>query len=172
VTAREETTMLNRRRILACFAIALVTTAIGAAATAGTPPELGRLFDEIAAGGGVLENSSRPVASGAITRTVSVGGVVHLDNGEVLRFGANSAARFDAADDGRVKVFVLSGRLSMVDQAGRVLWAGAGSKFTVAPARRDVMQVESTLLSIDDVDPETGWLIAPRELEQALERAR
>ena len=164
--------MVNRRRILTCFAIALVTTAVGGAAAAGTPPELGRLFDEIDGGGGGLEISSRPVASGAITRTVSVGGVVHLDNGEVLRFAANSAARFDAADDGRVKVFVLSGRLSMLDEAGRVLWAGAGSKFTVAPAQRGRMEAESTLLRVVDVDPESGALLSPRELEQVLEGSR
>jgi hypothetical protein len=123
-----------------------------ASAGAGTV-RLGSVYDEDPDLPGTLETAGRPLASGDLVKALNTGAVVRLDNGHVLKFSSNSSALIEAGEAGDVKVTVLSGRVAMVDDAGRPRVAGQRSRFTVSPTQQDAEVAEEQLLRLDPGDP-------------------
>jgi hypothetical protein len=122
----------------------------GALVAVGTEPaRLGLIYDEVAQRPGTLETVGRPLASGDLVKALSTGAMVRLDNGHVLKLSPNSSALIEAGQAGEVSVTVLSGRVSMVDEAGRPHLAGQRSRFTLSPTRQDADAAEERLLRLD-----------------------
>ncbi len=147
--------------------LAGVLAALAAAAGVDEPAAIGRAYFELDGAPGIL-GAAQPVEDGAIVRALSAA-IVHLDNGEVLRLAANSAAIFRAESDGRVAVTVLSGKLSK-SHDGEILHAGAGAAFTLEPSFVDPLEAESRLLEVSRPDRPSGRADSPRERGRASPR--
>ncbi len=139
---------MRRPRLLILSAILGVALASGAALAERR--EIGKAFFEYGDAPGVLDPAASGIESGEIFRAVSSAAILHFDNGEVLRFAANTAAIFEGDADGTVHVRVLSGQVSKLGEGQRVLSAGSGSVFTLEPSWRDALEVEQILLRLDD----------------------
>lgn len=166
--------MRGRRRIRLPLLIlsAILGSALAAGAAGVERKEIGKAFFEQGDVPGLLDPLARSIESGEIFRAVSWPAILHFDNGEVLKFAANTSAIFEGAADGTVKVTVLSGQVSKLGEGERVLWAGSGSVFTLEPSWRDPLEVEQILLRPDDRSAAGGRPLSPRELERAADRAR
>ena len=122
--------------------------------TAGAEPvRLGVVYDEYPEQPRTLATAGRSLASGDLVKALNAGAVVRLDNGQVLRLSSNSSALIEAGEAGDVAVTVLSGRVAMVDEVGRLRVAGQRSRFTVSPTRQDAEAAEEQLLRLDPSDP-------------------
>jgi hypothetical protein len=97
---------------------------------------------------GELLASGDVVLDRELVRTESMLAMVHLKNGQVLKFDANSAAKFKAASFGEIEVTVFSGRVTKWSASGRPMTAGAGSKFTLGRSLQDPLAAERALLGL------------------------
>lgn len=133
------------------LAVALVGLILLGPATdswAAEAEEIGMLHFESAALDGALLASGKIVLNGELVRTEMRLAVVHLDNGQVLRFEANSSARFEEVSFDEIEVTVFSGRVTKWGVNGRLLTAGAGSRFTIGRTLQDPMAAERALLRV------------------------
>ena len=132
-------TMKYLRRMFCC----LLVVGLGAAAAAGEPGNVGRIF---LADAGILDVSGSEIGDGERVRTVNDFAILHLATGHVLRMESNSAAILEAGEAGSVRVRVLAGRLSFNDPRGRLRRAGAASTFTLRPTVVDAATAEARLI--------------------------
>jgi hypothetical protein len=132
--------MTSRRRASVILVLLL--------AAAGVAPagELGRVHFQLP-GVDLLDSRAEPVESGSVIRTADEAAAVHLDNGQVLRLDANTAARLDEVGPDDVKVTVLSGRVLKWATTGGALQAGAGSWFVLGPSQASPLVVEALLMA-------------------------
>lgn len=151
------------RRMLATLPALLLAT--GALAADVVP--IGQAYRELPESPGTPDVRAEVVAAGEIFRAVPDAALLHLDNGTVLRFDANSAARLTALDEDTVEVTVLSGRVVLLDERERTLSAGSGSVFKVGPSLADPLEQEQRLLGVERADPATGRRVLPRRAERA-----
>jgi hypothetical protein len=107
-------------------------------------PRVGVLYPA-EAGEASLQTRSETVYSGTRVIRSATGGMLHLDNDQVIQMSPNSAAIFELRGDS-VAVRVLAGRLRCVGEAGHVLVAGSGSRFTLAPTESYPDEAEALLL--------------------------
>jgi len=105
---------------------------------------VGELYS-MEADGSSLGTRSETVYSGKRVLLSGAGGVLRLDNDQVIQLAENSAAIFESHGD-LVEVSVLSGTLRTVGEEGRVLVAGSGSRFTLGPAESYPDETEALLL--------------------------
>lgn len=133
--------------------VALLAVGVAVVTAGAEPLRLGLVYDEDPALPGTLETVGRPLIAGDLVKALNTGAVVRLDNGHVLKLSTNSSALIEAGPAGEVAVTVLSGRVSMVDEAGRPRLAGSGSRFTLTPTRQDAEAAEERLLRLDPDDP-------------------
>jgi hypothetical protein len=108
--------------------------------------EVGKVHFESDALGGELLARGEVLLDHGLVRTESTRAMVHLDNGQVLKFEPNSAARFEALSFDQIQVTVFSGRVVKWSARGRALSAGAGSRFTIGPSLQDPLDAERELL--------------------------
>jgi hypothetical protein len=133
------------------LAVALLGLILPGPATdswAAETEEIGMMHFESAALDGSLLASGKVVLNREIVRTEMRLAVVHLDNGQVLRFEANSSARFEEVSFDEIEVTVFSGRVTKWGVKGRRLTAGAGSRFTLGRTLQDPMAAERALLRV------------------------
>ncbi len=141
--------MKQTARRMKALSVVLVLAVLGAPAVLARPAgptELGRIFFENPEIVGALEPSGKVVENHGLVKTHSVPAVVHLDNGQVLRFDANSSALLRGNARGEVEVRVLSGRVTKWSDRGRVLTAGQRSFFVLSPSFSDRMDAEANLM--------------------------
>jgi hypothetical protein len=120
-----------------------------ATATSPQATRLGMVYDEDPQLPGTLDSVGRQLAGGDLLKTLDRGALVRLDNGRVLKFSPNTSARVERGVDDDVTITVLSGRVGMVDEAGRTLLAGPRSVFTLSPTLEDADAAERSLLAVD-----------------------
>ena len=97
---------------------------------------------------GELMPSGTFVQNGGVAKTFSVGAIVHLRNGQVLKFEENSSAVLSGDPTGEITISVLSGQISKWSTRGRTLSAGRGSVFVLGPSYEDPLEAESKLLAV------------------------
>jgi hypothetical protein len=131
----------------------LLVAGCALAAVGQEPVRLGMLYAEDPEQPGVLETVGRSFHSGEVLKALSHGALLRLDNGRVLKLAPNSSALFEARPDGEVGVRVLSGRVSLVGDAGRTLVAGQRSTFTLSPTLSDPEDAERRLLELETGPP-------------------
>ena len=119
------------------------------AATVAQATRVGVVYDEDPGLPGTLQAVPRQLASGELLKTLDAAAVVRLDNGRVLKLSPNSSIRVEAATDSNVTVTVFSGRIGLVDPAGRTLTAGSRSSFSLSPSTQDADAAEARLLEVD-----------------------
>lgn len=131
------------------FSILLAGLVAVAPAFAEMSGEIGRAFFENPQLEGTLEPAAHVVENDRVFKTISVGAIVHLANGQVLKFAENSSAKFSSDPDGDdVTVTVLSGQVSKwSSKSGETLFAGRGSVFVLGPSFDDPLDVEGRLLA-------------------------
>jgi hypothetical protein len=149
----EDVTGTTRNRWIPKLGVALLAVGVAVVTVGAEPLRLGLVYDEDPELPGTLETVGRPLTAGDLVKALNTGAVVRLDNGHVLKLSPNSAALIEAGPAGEVAVTVLSGRVSMVDEAGRPRLAGPRSRFTLAPTRQDAEAAERRLLRLDPGDP-------------------
>jgi len=138
------------KRIFSLILLAMLATS---PLLAGEAAEIGMLRLELENAPGQLDSSGQIVTQGMLTRTLSRAGIVTLDNGQVLRFNANSAAILEALASGEIAVRVLSGQISAMGPKGRVVWGGAGSTFSLEARAGDTLEIEAILFGSGGDDP-------------------
>lgn len=140
-------------RWIAKLGVGLLAVGLALVTAGAEPVRLGVVYDEHPDQPGTLETVGRALAGGDLVKALNAGAVIRLDNGHVLKLSSNSSALIEAGDAGDVAVTVLSGRVAMVDEAGRLRVAGQRSRFTVSPTRQDAEAAEEQLLRLDPGDP-------------------
>lgn len=140
-------------RWIARLGVGLLAVGVALVTAGAEPVRLGVVYDEHPDQPGTLETAGRALAGGDLVKALNAGAVIRLDNGHVLKLASNSSALIEAGDAGDVAVTVLSGRVTMVDEAGRLRVAGQQSRFTVSPTRQDAEAAEERLLRLDPDDP-------------------
>jgi hypothetical protein len=112
-------------------------------AQAGAAPELGTLERE-GSRAGIFDGGSEPVEEGVVARAGDEAALIRLEDGSVMRLDPNSALRIESAAR-PVLVRVLSGRVSLIGPQGRVLTAGAASRFFLPQPPEDADQARRRL---------------------------
>jgi len=97
------------------------------------------------ADGASLQTRAETVYSGKRVVHSGAGGILRLDNDQVIQLSENSAAIFELHGD-FVEVRVLAGTLRAVGEEGRVLVAGSGSRFRLGQAENYPDEAEALLL--------------------------
>jgi len=152
---------MKRKSIwLAVALVGLILLGPAADSWAAEAEDIGIMHFESPALDGALLASGQVVLNRELVRTEIRLAVVHLNNGQVLRFEANSSARFEALSFDEIEVTVFSGRVTKWGINGRPLTAGAGSRFAVGRTLQDPMAAERALLRLsatsgdDDESPD------------------
>jgi hypothetical protein len=147
--SREPETMMSKTFSFSRIVGASLALGLALVAVADGTGGLGQVVYRQGEAGRFHESTSVIENNPALIKTLSRLAIVHLDNGNVLRMEENSAAIFEGYPSGEIRVQVLSGKLSMIGNRGKVRTAGSGSVFSLRPVSVDAESVETLLADPD-----------------------